>query len=61
MAIVEETPYTPLQFAIDGAKVLFALSPLLALFYVVFTGFETEEEEAAKKKKSDFQLDGHAE
>ena len=60
--MAEETPYTAVQFAIDGAKVLFALSPRLALFYVIFTGFEsTEEEQAKKKKRSDFQLEGHAE
>ena len=43
-------------------KILFAVSPLLALGYVLMTGFEDKEGEAAKrKKKGDFQLEGHAE
>eukprot|EP00814_Leptocylindrus_danicus_P012701 CAMPEP_0116025870 /NCGR_PEP_ID=MMETSP0321-20121206/13400_1 /TAXON_ID=163516 /ORGANISM="Leptocylindrus danicus var. danicus, Strain B650" /LENGTH=61 /DNA_ID=CAMNT_0003498335 /DNA_START=68 /DNA_END=253 /DNA_ORIENTATION=+ len=58
----EEGPYTSMQFAIDSAKVLFACSPLIALFYVIYSGFETPEEEAKKKKKRlDFELSGHAE
>eukprot|EP00593_Proboscia_inermis_P000073 CAMPEP_0171294436 /NCGR_PEP_ID=MMETSP0816-20121228/2924_1 /TAXON_ID=420281 /ORGANISM="Proboscia inermis, Strain CCAP1064/1" /LENGTH=55 /DNA_ID=CAMNT_0011766269 /DNA_START=72 /DNA_END=239 /DNA_ORIENTATION=- len=51
-----------LQMAIDGTKLLFAVSPLIALFYVIYTGFEDEDSEAKKRKKKDgFQLDGHAE
>ena len=61
MPAEEVVPYTAVQFAIDSAKILFALSPLIALFCVIFTGFESEEEEKAKKRKADFQLDGHSE
>lgn len=43
-------------------QLLFAVSPLIALFYVIYTGFEDAEDEAKKRKKKDgFQLDGHAE
>lgn len=62
MAEAEEGPYTPAQLAIDSAKVLFAISPLIALFYVIWSGFDTPEEEAKKKtKRLDFELSGHAE
>lgn len=38
------------------------MSPLLALAYVLMTGFEDKDgEEAKRRKKTDFQLDGHAE
>jgi hypothetical protein len=38
------------------------MSPLLALAYVLLTGFDDPEaEEAKRKKKTDFQLDGHDE
>ena len=38
------------------------MSPLLALFYVIYTGFEDEEKENAKRRqKGDFALDGHGE
>eukprot|EP00567_Pseudictyota_dubia_P013518 CAMPEP_0197446548 /NCGR_PEP_ID=MMETSP1175-20131217/11479_1 /TAXON_ID=1003142 /ORGANISM="Triceratium dubium, Strain CCMP147" /LENGTH=62 /DNA_ID=CAMNT_0042977691 /DNA_START=115 /DNA_END=303 /DNA_ORIENTATION=- len=58
----EDEPLTPAQMAINGAKLLFALSPLLVLLYVLVSGFETEEMESAKrKKKGDFELEGHAE
>jgi hypothetical protein len=50
------------QLALDGTKILFAVSPLLVLFYIIFSGFETDDAENAKrKKKDDFRLDGHAE
>ena len=43
-------------------QLLFAMSPLIALFYVIYTGFEPEEVEREKRaKKGDFQLDGHGE
>jgi hypothetical protein len=43
-------------------QLLFAVSPLLALGYVLFSAFETPEAEALKRrKKGDFELDGHAE
>eukprot|EP00581_Thalassiosira_minuscula_P008025 CAMPEP_0183702202 /NCGR_PEP_ID=MMETSP0737-20130205/388_1 /TAXON_ID=385413 /ORGANISM="Thalassiosira miniscula, Strain CCMP1093" /LENGTH=61 /DNA_ID=CAMNT_0025928771 /DNA_START=103 /DNA_END=288 /DNA_ORIENTATION=+ len=57
-----EEPLTPVQMAINGLKLLFAMSPLLALFYIVYTGFEPEEVERKKRQqKGDFSLDGHAE
>lgn len=38
------------------------MSPLLALFYIIYTGFEPEEVEKKKRaQRGDFQLDGHAE
>ena len=44
------------------SKLLVALSPLIALGYILFTAFESPEQEALKrKKKGDFDLDGHAE
>ena len=47
--------------AINGLKLLFALSPLLALFYVLLSGFESAAEENKKRLKKGFSLDGHAE
>ena len=39
-----------------------AVSPLLALGYVLLQAFESEEVENVKRnKKSDFNLEGHAE
>ena len=44
------------------SQLLFAASPLIALIYVLISGFEAEDKEMSKrKKKTDFQLDGHAE
>jgi len=41
---------------------LFAISPLLALGYILATAFESEEVENKKRnKKSDFELEGHDE
>eukprot|EP00566_Odontella_aurita_P030384 CAMPEP_0113567006 /NCGR_PEP_ID=MMETSP0015_2-20120614/23037_1 /TAXON_ID=2838 /ORGANISM="Odontella" /LENGTH=64 /DNA_ID=CAMNT_0000469355 /DNA_START=107 /DNA_END=301 /DNA_ORIENTATION=- /assembly_acc=CAM_ASM_000160 len=58
----EEEPLTPAQMAINGAKLLFALSPLLVLLYVLVSGFETDEKESEKRnKKTDFALEGHGE
>ncbi|KAL3767017.1 hypothetical protein ACHAWU_004515 [Discostella pseudostelligera] len=52
----------PAQMLINGLKLLFAMSPLIALFYVIYTGFEPEEVERKKRMQTgDFQLDGHAE
>ena len=43
-------------------KILFAMSPLLALAYVLMTGFDDADAEKAKRsKKSDFTLAGHEE
>jgi hypothetical protein len=37
------------------------MSPLIALFYIIYTGFEPEEVERKKREQTgDFQLDGHA-
>ena len=47
---------------LDTQQLLVACSPLLALFYVIYTGFEDEEKEQAKRRqKGDFALDGHGE
>ena len=41
---------------------IFALSPLLLLGYVLMTAFEDEDQELEKRnKKTDFDMDGHAE
>jgi hypothetical protein len=41
---------------------LVALSPLLALAYILIGAFESDEAESQKRrKKSDFYLEGHAE
>ena len=46
----------------NKSQLLFAMSPLIALFYVIYTGFEPEEVEQKKRaQKGDFQLDGHSE
>jgi hypothetical protein len=43
-------------------QLLFAISPLLVLAYILISAFETEEQENQKrKKKTDFNLEGHAE
>jgi hypothetical protein len=40
----------------------FAVSPLIVLGYILFSAFEPEEVEVKKRtKKSDFNLEGHAE
>ena len=57
----EDEPLTPAQMAINAVKVFFALSPLLALFYVLLSGFESDDKENAKRIKKGFSLDGHGE
>ena len=43
-------------------QIFFALSPLLVLGYILFSAFESEEAENKKRnKKTDFNLEGHAE
>jgi len=60
--VASEDPLTPVQIVINGVKLLLAMSPLIALFYVIYTGFEDEEKENAKRRqKGDFALDGHGE
>jgi hypothetical protein len=62
MPTASDEPWTPLEYAINGAKLLFAMSPLIALAYVLISAFESEEsEESKRKKKADFNLEGHAE
>ena len=61
-AASSDEPWTPLEYAINGVKIIFALSPLIALAYVLISAFESEEsEESKRKKKADFNLEGHAE
>eukprot|EP00553_Chaetoceros_curvisetus_P000620 CAMPEP_0204621580 /NCGR_PEP_ID=MMETSP0717-20131115/7240_1 /ASSEMBLY_ACC=CAM_ASM_000666 /TAXON_ID=230516 /ORGANISM="Chaetoceros curvisetus" /LENGTH=61 /DNA_ID=CAMNT_0051636009 /DNA_START=200 /DNA_END=385 /DNA_ORIENTATION=+ len=58
----EEEPMSNVTMAINFLKIMFAMSPLIVLGYVLLTGFDDkEEEEAKRKKKTDFQLDGHEE
>jgi hypothetical protein len=62
MPASSDEPWTPLEYAINGAKLIFAISPLIALAYVLISAFESEESEAKKRsKKADFNLEGHAE
>ena len=38
------------------------MSPLIVLGYVIYSGFESaEEEQRRRNKKEDFRLEGHAE
>ena len=56
------TQQTKKQYHYYKSQLLFAMSPLIALFYVIYTGFEPEEVEQKKRaQKGDFQLDGHSE
>lgn len=60
--VKEEEPMSPATMVINGLKILFAMSPLLVLGYVLITGFDDDDSETAKRsKKTDFQLDGHDE
>lgn len=43
-------------------QMIFALSPLLVLGYILATAFESDEQESRKRnKKSDFNMEGHSE
>lgn len=43
-------------------QIIFALSPLIVLAYILFSAFESPEAEALKRrKKGDFELEGHGE
>jgi hypothetical protein len=43
-------------------QLLFAVSPLIVLGYILLSAFEPEEVEKKKRnKKADFNLEGHAE
>jgi len=60
--MADDEPMTPAKYAINAAKFIFAISPLLVLFYIVYQGFDDEDAEKEKRnKKADFTLDGHAE
>eukprot|EP00552_Chaetoceros_brevis_P003187 CAMPEP_0197737536 /NCGR_PEP_ID=MMETSP1435-20131217/9566_1 /TAXON_ID=426625 /ORGANISM="Chaetoceros brevis, Strain CCMP164" /LENGTH=61 /DNA_ID=CAMNT_0043326087 /DNA_START=40 /DNA_END=225 /DNA_ORIENTATION=+ len=60
--VKEEEPTSPATQVINALKILFAVSPLLVLGYVLLTGFDDKDEETAKRsKKTDFQLEGHDE
>ena len=57
----QPTPHS-LSIYPSAAQILFAISPLLVLGYVLLSAFESEEDEQVKRsKKSDFNLEGHAE
>ncbi len=61
MALIEWFPLTNITGS-GLAQLLFAASPLLALGYVLYSAFEDPEAEALKRrKKGDFELEGHAE
>jgi hypothetical protein len=48
-------------FVFPGLQLLFAVSPLIALGYILLSAFEDPDtEEIKRKKKTDFELDGHA-
>jgi FtsH-binding integral membrane protein len=45
-----------------SSQLLFAASPLIVLAYILLTAFEDPEAEQLKRrKKGDFELDGHGE
>jgi hypothetical protein len=51
-----------IRLVVFKLQLLFAASPLIALAYVLMSAFESEEAEGNKrKKKTDFQMDGHSE
>jgi hypothetical protein len=51
-----------LVFFQSKSQLVFAISPLLVLAYILISAFESEEQEEKKrKKKTDFNLEGHAE
>jgi len=59
---ISDEPWTPVEWAINSAKMVFALSPLLVLAYILMTAFESDEAELKKRnKKTDFDMQGHAE
>eukprot|EP00535_Pseudo-nitzschia_heimii_P003137 CAMPEP_0197173298 /NCGR_PEP_ID=MMETSP1423-20130617/290_1 /TAXON_ID=476441 /ORGANISM="Pseudo-nitzschia heimii, Strain UNC1101" /LENGTH=62 /DNA_ID=CAMNT_0042622093 /DNA_START=106 /DNA_END=294 /DNA_ORIENTATION=- len=62
MAANSNEEWTPVEWVINSAKFVFAMSPLLVLGYVLMTAFESEEDELTKRnKKTDFNMEGHAE
>eukprot|EP00560_Eucampia_antarctica_P004030 CAMPEP_0197840720 /NCGR_PEP_ID=MMETSP1437-20131217/45765_1 /TAXON_ID=49252 ORGANISM="Eucampia antarctica, Strain CCMP1452" /NCGR_SAMPLE_ID=MMETSP1437 /ASSEMBLY_ACC=CAM_ASM_001096 /LENGTH=64 /DNA_ID=CAMNT_0043450369 /DNA_START=755 /DNA_END=949 /DNA_ORIENTATION=- len=60
--VKDEEPLTPIQIAINVCKIIFAVSPLLVLGYVLLQAFEDDNSEDVKRKqKTDFRLAGHEE
>jgi len=58
----EEIATTNFDMCLNGVKFIFAISPLLGLGYILYTGFDDVEEENIKRsKKTDFTLNGHEE
>ena len=55
----------PIVLLLDSpccTQLLFAVSPLLVLAYILISAFESDEQEDRKRnKKSDFNLEGHSE
>lgn len=44
-----------------AVQILLALSPLFVLAYILYSAFETPEQEALKRRKKGFELEGHGE
>eukprot|EP00544_Gedaniella_sp_CCMP2646_P003902 CAMPEP_0202480406 /NCGR_PEP_ID=MMETSP1361-20130828/412_1 /ASSEMBLY_ACC=CAM_ASM_000849 /TAXON_ID=210615 /ORGANISM="Staurosira complex sp., Strain CCMP2646" /LENGTH=62 /DNA_ID=CAMNT_0049107837 /DNA_START=79 /DNA_END=267 /DNA_ORIENTATION=+ len=62
MATTIEEASTPVDYLVIALKLLFAVSPLLVLAYILLSAWEDPEaEEVKRRKKTDFELDGHAE
>jgi len=60
--VKDEEPLTPLTMVINTAKIIFAISPLLVLGYILYTGFDDDDAEKKKRSsKTDFTLEGHDE
>ena len=51
----------PFRSYLPFSQILVALSPLIALGFILFSAFESPEAEALKRKKKGFQLEGHGE
>ena len=61
VCIASHTPLTHHSIS-QFLQILFALSPLIVLAYILFSAFESPEAEALKRrKKGDFELEGHGE
>ena len=62
LSIFELSAYRLFIFCLPQTQLVFAISPLLVLGYVLLSAFESEEAENRKRnKKSDFNLEGHGE
>lgn len=50
------------HYFFSHVQLIFAVSPLLVLGYILYSAFEDPEVEALKRrKKGDFELEGHGE